>query len=167
MRTLSVSRETVRGHKTEHKYEREVQPTPKLGDWVAVLTEILEKEAKLPRRERQRYGQRHVHAFHFSPLLFVRAKIFRIDSIADEPVIGVSGLKKYFSGNIKRPEGLLRSFQYAGGRRYSLVYSESVFHWKRSGSSAASSASEIAASFVTTQQQENHGDTKNTEGKTL
>ena len=57
VRTLSVSRATVRkvirGHKTEFKYVRGVQPTPKLGDWVEVLTEILEKEAKLPRRERR------------------------------------------------------------------------------------------------------------------
>ena len=57
VRTLSVSRATVRkvvrGHRTEFKYERGVQPTPKLGDWVEVLTEILEKEAKLPRRERR------------------------------------------------------------------------------------------------------------------
>ena len=57
MRTLSVSRATVRkvirGHRTEFKYERGVQPTPKLGDWVEVLTEILEKEANLPRRERR------------------------------------------------------------------------------------------------------------------
>jgi hypothetical protein len=38
VRTLSVSRATVRkvirGHRTEFKYEREVQPTPRLGDWV-------------------------------------------------------------------------------------------------------------------------------------
>ena len=57
VRTLSVSRATVRkvirGHKTEFKYERGVQPTPKLGDWVEVLTEILEQEAKLPKRERR------------------------------------------------------------------------------------------------------------------
>jgi len=57
VRTLSVSRATVRevirGHRTEFKYEREVQPTPKLGGWVEVLWEILEKEAKLPRRERR------------------------------------------------------------------------------------------------------------------
>ena len=56
MRTLSVSRGTVRkiirGHKTEFNYAREVQPTPKLGEWVEVLTEILDKEARLPRRER-------------------------------------------------------------------------------------------------------------------
>jgi transposase len=57
VRTLSVSRATVRkvvrSHKTEHRYERAVQPTPKLGEWVAVLTAILEKEAGLPRRERR------------------------------------------------------------------------------------------------------------------
>ena len=41
------------GTRTEFKYERGVQPTPKLGDWVEVLTEILEKEAKLPKRERR------------------------------------------------------------------------------------------------------------------
>src|SRR3974377_503968 len=55
VRTLSVSRATVRkvirGHKTEFKYERGVQPAPKLGVWVGILTEILEKEAKLPKRE--------------------------------------------------------------------------------------------------------------------
>ncbi len=57
VRTLSVSRGTVRkivrGHETEHKYERDVQPAPRLGEWVAVLTEILEKEVHLPRRERR------------------------------------------------------------------------------------------------------------------
>jgi DNA replication protein DnaC len=56
VRSLSVSRATVRKiirvHKTEHTYERAVQPSPKLGEWVAVLMEILEKEARLPRRER-------------------------------------------------------------------------------------------------------------------
>jgi transposase len=57
VRTLSVSRATVRkvirGTATEFRYERGVQPTPKLGEWVEVLTEILEKEAGLPRRERR------------------------------------------------------------------------------------------------------------------
>ena len=57
MRTLLVSRATVRkvvrGHQTEFKYERGVQPLPKLGGWVEVLTEILEQEAKLPKRERR------------------------------------------------------------------------------------------------------------------
>ena len=46
VRTLSVSRATVRkvirGHQTEFKYARDVQPTPKLGEWVETLTEILE-----------------------------------------------------------------------------------------------------------------------------
>jgi transposase len=57
VRTLSVSRATVRkvirGHATEFKYERGVQPVPKLGEWLDVLTGILEKEGKLPRRERR------------------------------------------------------------------------------------------------------------------
>ena len=57
VRTLSVSRATVRkvirGRKTEFKYARDVQPSPKLGEWVAVLTEILEKESRLPKRERR------------------------------------------------------------------------------------------------------------------
>ena len=57
VRTLRVSRATVRkvirGRETEFKYERGVQPAPKLGEWVAVLTEILEKETRLPRRERR------------------------------------------------------------------------------------------------------------------
>src|SRR5271154_1141928 len=57
VRTLSVSRATVRkvirGQETEFKYARGVQPTPKLGEWVEVLTEILEEETKLPRRERR------------------------------------------------------------------------------------------------------------------
>ena len=57
VRTLSVSRATVRkvirGSATEFRYERGVQPAPKLGEWVEALTEILEKEARLPRRERR------------------------------------------------------------------------------------------------------------------
>jgi len=57
VRTLRVSRATVRkvirGQETAFKYERGVQPAPKLGEWVAVLTEILEGEAKLARRERR------------------------------------------------------------------------------------------------------------------
>jgi hypothetical protein len=44
---------SIRGRQTEFKYERGVQPAPKLGEWVEVLTEILEKEAKLPKRERR------------------------------------------------------------------------------------------------------------------
>jgi transposase len=57
VRTPTVSRATVRkvirGHATEFKYERGVQPVPKLGEWLDVLTGILEKEGKLPRRERR------------------------------------------------------------------------------------------------------------------
>jgi hypothetical protein len=57
VRTLSVSRATVRkvirGQATEFKYERGVQPAPKLGEWVETLTEMLENEAKLPKRERR------------------------------------------------------------------------------------------------------------------
>src|ERR1700735_4974982 len=57
VRTLSVSRATVRkvirGHKTEFKYARDVQPTPKLGVWVETLTEILETESQLAKRERR------------------------------------------------------------------------------------------------------------------
>src|SRR2546423_11963901 len=57
VRTLRVSRTTVRkvirGRETEFKYERSVQPVPKLGEWIEVLTAILETEAKLPRRERR------------------------------------------------------------------------------------------------------------------
>src|SRR3954470_19875893 len=57
VRTLSVSRATVRkvvrGERTEFKYERGVQPSPKLGDWVEVLAEILDKEVNLPKRERR------------------------------------------------------------------------------------------------------------------
>src|SRR6202790_5192999 len=49
----STVRKVIRSHKTEFKYTREVQPTPKLGDWVEDLTEIIEKEAKLPKRERR------------------------------------------------------------------------------------------------------------------
>jgi len=46
-------RKVVRGRATEFKYERGVQPAPKLGEWVEVLTAILEQEARLPRRERR------------------------------------------------------------------------------------------------------------------
>ena len=57
VRTLSVSRATVRkiirGHQTEFKYARDVQPTPKLGVWVEALSEILESESKLAKRERR------------------------------------------------------------------------------------------------------------------
>src|ERR1700730_16826107 len=56
-RELRVSRATVRkvvrSDKTAFNYTREVQPAPKLGEWVGSLTEILETEATLPKRERR------------------------------------------------------------------------------------------------------------------
>lgn len=49
VRWLRESRTTVRklirGHATEVNYERGVQPAPKLGEWIEVLSEILEEEA--------------------------------------------------------------------------------------------------------------------------
>src|SRR5471032_622017 len=49
VRTLRVSRATVRKvirvQETEFKYERDVQPAPKLGEWVEVLTGILRRKA--------------------------------------------------------------------------------------------------------------------------
>ena len=57
VRRLAVSRASVRrvirSQKTEFRYQRGVQLVPKLGEWVAVLSEMLEAEAKLPRRERR------------------------------------------------------------------------------------------------------------------
>jgi hypothetical protein len=74
VRLLSVSRGTVRkvirSHETEFKYEREVQPTPKLGEWVEVLTAILEKEGTLPRRER-RSTQRLFEELRFDATILV------------------------------------------------------------------------------------------------
>lgn len=56
-RDLGVSRGTVRkavrGDDTEFRYERAVQPAPRLGAFVEDLTAILEAEAALPRRERR------------------------------------------------------------------------------------------------------------------
>lgn len=48
-----VHAQLLRSGATEFTYKREIQPQPKLGAWVTVLTEILEAEAKLPRRERR------------------------------------------------------------------------------------------------------------------
>lgn len=56
-RDLGVSRGTVRkvvrGDDTEFRYERAVQPAPKLGAFVEDLTALLEAESALPRRERR------------------------------------------------------------------------------------------------------------------
>jgi len=51
VRTLLVSRTTVRrvirSQKTAFRYERGVQPAPKLGEWVPVLAGILETEGSV------------------------------------------------------------------------------------------------------------------------
>jgi len=51
-REFSVSRTTVRkivrGDETEFRYERGVQPAPKLGAYVEELTRILESEQRFP-----------------------------------------------------------------------------------------------------------------------
>ena len=56
-RDLRVSRTTVRkvvrSGRTTFKYARETQPSPKLGEWIGPLTEIVEAESKLPKRERR------------------------------------------------------------------------------------------------------------------
>lgn len=56
-RELGVARDTVRkvlrSGATAFSYKREVQPLPKLGAWVEVLSGILEAEASLPKRERR------------------------------------------------------------------------------------------------------------------
>ena len=56
-RELRVSRTTVRkvvrSGRTTFKYAREVQPSPKLGEWMGPLREIVEAEAQLPKRERR------------------------------------------------------------------------------------------------------------------
>jgi len=56
-RELGVARDTVRkvlrSQATQFSYKRTTQPTPKLGPWVETLTEILEAEARVPRRERR------------------------------------------------------------------------------------------------------------------
>ncbi len=46
-------RKVVRSDRTAFKYAREVQPSPKLGEWIGPLTEIVEAEARLPKRERR------------------------------------------------------------------------------------------------------------------
>ena len=72
VRALSVSRATVRkvirGLRTEFKYARDIQPSPKLGVWVDALTEILEAESMLAKRER-RSTQRLFESFDPGPSL--------------------------------------------------------------------------------------------------
>ena len=56
VRELRVSRKTVRkairGSSTEFRYERQVQPQPRLGAYVARLDAMLEANSKRPARER-------------------------------------------------------------------------------------------------------------------
>ena len=55
-RDLNISRNTVRkvirSKETEHRYERESQPCPKLGDHTDRLEELLEENLKRPKRRR-------------------------------------------------------------------------------------------------------------------
>src|SRR5271168_2559759 len=56
VRELRLSRQTVRkairGESTEFRYERQVQPQPRLGSFVARLDGLLEANSKRPARER-------------------------------------------------------------------------------------------------------------------
>ena len=56
VRELRISRKTVRkavrGSSTEFRYERQVQPQPRLGAFVARLDGLLEANSKRPARER-------------------------------------------------------------------------------------------------------------------
>ena len=46
-----VVRKVIRSGETSFSYERTVQPRPKLGQWTAVLDELLEANAAKPGRE--------------------------------------------------------------------------------------------------------------------
>ena len=53
---LNLSRQTVRKalkSEAEPIYQRKTQPTPKLGDFKAQLSDWLERDAKLPKRQRR------------------------------------------------------------------------------------------------------------------
>src|SRR6186997_2620205 len=56
VRELRISRQTVRkairGSSVEFRYERQVQPQPRLGAYVARLDGLLEANSKRPARER-------------------------------------------------------------------------------------------------------------------
>ena len=52
-RDLRVSRKVVRSGRTTFTYARRVQPSSMLGEWLGPLTEIVEAEARLPKRERR------------------------------------------------------------------------------------------------------------------
>src|SRR3977135_527631 len=56
VRELRISRKTVRkairGSSTEFRYDRQAQPQPRLGEFVARLDGLLEANSKRPARER-------------------------------------------------------------------------------------------------------------------
>lgn len=55
-RSLGISRPTVRKHLNtleEPVYQRQNQPAPKLGEYKALLTQWLEEEAELPKKQRR------------------------------------------------------------------------------------------------------------------
>lgn len=55
-RSLKISRPTVRKHlatKDEPVYQRQIQPSPKLGEYKEQLVDWLESEAKLPKNQRR------------------------------------------------------------------------------------------------------------------
>lgn len=59
-RSLNISRPTVRKHlntEQEPVYQRSKQPTPKLGLFIPILTQWLDMDARLPKKQR-RTGQR-------------------------------------------------------------------------------------------------------------
>ena len=53
-REMNISRNTVRkvirSETTEHRYERNRQPLPRLGQYVSKLEELLEQDWKRPRK---------------------------------------------------------------------------------------------------------------------
>lgn len=55
-RSLKLSRTTVRKHlktEVESAYQRQIQPSPKLGDYKELLRKWLEAEAQLPKKQRR------------------------------------------------------------------------------------------------------------------
>ena len=120
VRTLSVSRATVRkvirgAAATAFRCTaRAAQPSPKLGPWIKDLVEILEAEAKLPRRERrstQRLFEtlrgRGYDGAHDSVHRF--AKAWRSDRRRTPAQVRWSRLFGQFGGEVK----LIPGFDYA------------------------------------------------------
>ena len=119
VRELRVSRKTVRkairGSSTEFRYDRQVQPQPRLGEFVARLDGLLEANSKRPARERltarrlfellraEGYQgaydsvQRHVRAWRreqsqqgavFIPLWFAPGEAYQFDWSHEVVVLG-------------------------------------------------------------------------------